>query len=346
MLQESVKNIVFAFFAGNATSLQKKWIEEWLMVGENQVKYYEWLAEWEQAQPQFIASTDKAWDTLLSRIENGKIADNQEYREELMMPFVHKNSNLSNKNFPFRRWLLIAASISSLLICSVLFFRNDIVYVVYKTSYGEIKNFQLPDGSKVTLNANSELKVWRWNFGAAQREVFLKGEAIFFVVHTLDHQRFLVKTSDAIEVEVLGTEFVVYSRDKGSKVALHSGKVKLRSLRNEKTPTLTMKKGDVVMVNLQGQFQLKEKQATEAHLAWKEHRFVFDDTKLREVAEMLKENFGVEVQIKSSKLANRSVSGTFTAQNAHEIMNVLAELLEIKVRHVTHKDKEYFIWSE
>jgi len=205
------------------------------------------------------------------------------------------------------------------------------MYQSYATDFGEIRKIHLPDGSDVTLNANSELFVPRWGFGTKTREVLLEGEAEFSVQHTLDHQKFIVNTPDKHQITVLGTEFVVYARQRGTKVVLNKGKVILSSA--NKREIITMKPGDMVNISKKGELKLqvlnKEKLSTQ--LSWKDHRFVFDNTPLKEIGSLIKENFGVEIKIQTPELANRTITGAFKAESAEELVNVLAEMLSFNV---------------
>ena len=71
----------------------------------------------------------------------------------------------------------------------------------------------------------------------------LDGEAEFHVTHTIDNQRFIVKTSSDFEVEVFGTKFVLYARQQAKKVVLNEGKVQVNYQGGKKQ---LMKPGDVV----------------------------------------------------------------------------------------------------
>jgi ferric-dicitrate binding protein FerR (iron transport regulator) len=199
----------------------------------------------------------------------------------------------------------------------------------FKTGFGELKTLYLSDGSKITLNSNSSLQTPRFGFGKGKREVWLQGEAEFSV--TRNDQMFLVRTPDNLEVDVLGTEFIVYSRDRGSKVVLHKGKVLLRSLHDTVHRTMTIKPGDVVTIR-NGIFNLKKNQPTQIHSAWKEHRFVFDHTSLQEIAFQVEENFGVKMQITDTLLAEREVTGTYKAEDAQDLLEVLAKVLNVEMK--------------
>jgi transmembrane sensor len=344
-MPHDLKNIVLTFFEGQATPLQKKLIEEWLSNPENQAQYCGWLREWELSHKQYLPNIDSAWEDLRQRMEN--TSDNAE-KEPATELITRKKTDTSfpKTKYIIWKWIGIAATLALLLVSTFLFFGDTVFYESYQTQFGEVKTFSLPDGSKVTLNANSSLEWSKFSFGKGQREVFLKGEALFSITHTLDKQRFIVKLPQQIEVEVLGTEFAVYAREKKSKVALHAGQVKLNMLQENKPNSLLMKKGDVVTIDTQGRVELKEKQETQTHFSWKEHRFVFNDTPLEDVSALLKENFDTEVRIVNKKLAKRSISGTFTAKNAEEMLSVLSEMLEVKIeQQQIGREKKIFILS-
>jgi ferric-dicitrate binding protein FerR (iron transport regulator) len=82
----------------------------------------------------------------------------------------------------------------------------------------------LPDGSKVTLAPESELRFSK-SFDESQREVYLEGEAFFNVLRDTARP-FLVYTNQVV-TKVLGTSFVVKALKEESDitVAVRTGKV-------------------------------------------------------------------------------------------------------------------------
>ena len=74
------------------------------------------------------------------------------------------------------------------------------------TLIGETTVLNLPDNSKVTINASSSVQIKRFNW---DRNITLRGEAYFEVEKG---KKFTVATKDAL-VKVLGTKFNVISRD-------------------------------------------------------------------------------------------------------------------------------------
>jgi transmembrane sensor len=326
------KNTIFEHFAGRTTPLQKKLVSDWLQTVENQELYYRWLEEYENEYPQILTDKDVARDTFFEKIQSNfetELLDESSFYEENSVSFWQQS---------WIKWSVAAMVILGLGI-SFYVKKDFFIYQQYQTAYGETKMVNLPDGSKITLNANSVLRFHRFGFAEEPiREVYLDGEAEFSVNHTPKNQKFIVKTSHKMEVEVLGTEFTVFARARGSKVVLNKGKVKVNYLEGSEIHTLMMKPGNLLALDKTNVAEVKEIVEVQNHIAWKSHRFVFDNTSLQEVAYMIEENFGVEVKLNSEQLANRTIAGTFSAEKADDLLLILEELLELKSEQITeHK---------
>jgi hypothetical protein len=122
---------------------------------------------------------------LLNTLDNLDMLDNILSTSWNMMPQVQHYEDNSiehslgkKENHRFIKWS-IAASILAVISVVYLYFHQPPkeVYTSYQTDYSQISECKLPDGSIVTLNANSQLS---WN-----NEVTLNGEA-FFDVETLE----------------------------------------------------------------------------------------------------------------------------------------------------------------
>ncbi|WP_247235594.1 FecR domain-containing protein [Telluribacter sp. SYSU D00476] len=63
--------------------------------------------------------------------------------------------------------------------------------------------------------------------------------------------------------------------------------------------------------------------------------FLFDHTVLAEVAEPIQERFNVKIVTPDSSLASRKIGGIYRARQVDELLQVLTELLELKITHQT-----------
>jgi len=312
------KQVIQNFFEGKTTRMQNILIREWLENPANRELYFQWLDEWETENPQFTPDVDRAYERSLVTVqESGSAQANGPVKWTM----------LRDRLFVFK-W---AAAASVALILGAYLLSDYWLYKQYETGFGEIRTVVLPDSSRVTLNANSVLTIPRFRFGSGSREVRLEGEAEFAVKHLPDHRRFIVRTPDKLEVRVLGTEFIVYSRKRGSKVVLSQGSVQLRSLHELEARPMLMKPGDVATMSTQGKLTLRHSESLSAHQAWKQRRFMFENTSVSEIAYQVSEHFGVNVVVADSALARRTIGGTFNASDPANVLKALSDVLNARI---------------
>ncbi|MFT4031500.1 MAG: FecR domain-containing protein [Siphonobacter sp.] len=224
------------------------------------------------------------------------------------------------------RWAAVAASLA-LLVAAVGIFYWKNRPVRYQTDYGEFAKITLPDGSKVTLSANSELEyesVWD---DQDSRVVRLNGEAYFSVVHTRDNQKFRVKTPDDVQVEVLGTEFTVDSRREKTRVVLASGKIRLTHHQDN----ILMKPGELVEISSSQKKLIPKQVRAEVYFSWKEARLVFYKTTLAEILEKLEERNGLQIEVTNKALLQQEITGTIPNANLDKVLESLSSLFDLKI---------------
>jgi ferric-dicitrate binding protein FerR (iron transport regulator) len=233
----------------------------------------------------------------------------------------------------YQSWQKLAAVFLAFLVCSALLWIGIIKVskVEYRTAYGQIQTIQLPDGSTVTLNANSALRYSRTWDSTHDREVWLEGEAFFDVKHLKNHNRFLVHTQDKLSVEVLGTTFNVFERKSGTRVVLQTGKVKLTVQQGQKQEQVLMQPGEQVeLVEKTGGYAKKKVDPQQA-LAWKAHKLVFDNTSMAEIVAVLEENYGLNVTIASPELLQKKLVGSAPTHDVDVFLSALAKSFNLKI---------------
>ncbi|AEI47305.1 FecR family protein [Runella slithyformis] len=324
MKTQVTKETLYNYFSGRATVFQKQMIEDWAQERQNRELFYGYLAMWEREHLQYMADPQAALERHRARMAQQN--ENEPKTEE----FVAERRIISSR-------FMMAASIAFLVLLGGWVFRENLLYKTHTTAYGQTCTLKLEDGSQVVLNANSSLKVPRFGFGPRTREVYLTGEANFAVTHTANHQSFVVKTGRDFDVVVLGTEFVVNTRPAAAKVVLNKGKVQLRYQEGNAQKQLTMKPGDLVTMEVGGKANLRQIAKPQNYAAWQDHRFVFEETTLKEVAQLFEDNFGIPVEIPETELAQWTLSGSFTANNAEELLETLTEAANLSYRKEENK---------
>ncbi len=215
---------------------------------------------------------------------------------------IQKEIGQSQKVRPlFSRWISgIAASIA--IVFGIYFWNNQ--DTTFKTSPGETLAFQLPDGSKVELNAGSELSYDHATWEEGDRSLSLKGEAYFKVEKG---SKFTVETSSG-SVSVLGTQFNVKQYQSYFEVHCFEGRVHVLDLDN-----------DLVLQPGKGFQRYQNKPAILTEFAtttpsWMAGESSFTKVPLAVVIAALERQYAIEIQWKGTESV-QTFSGSFTNTN-------------------------------
>lgn len=321
---EPPKELVFTYFAGQATSVQQKAIGEWLAHPENREIYFQWLDEWERTYPQYAPDTAHYLDLFRQRLDSP---------ENIRPTLTRLASDEPRPLWNPGRWL-VAATVTLALMAGGWLLQDTLLYSTVATGPNQLRSLNLPDGSRVALNSNSSIQIPRIGYGWLSRRVSLTGDAVFDVKHLPNNQPFLVQATDGLTVEVLGTEFSVRTRAERAEVVLKRGKVNLHYATSDKpTQNLLMKPGDRVTLDSRGSLHLQNQTDTTRFANWRYRLFSFNSTPLRDVASQIQKVFGVTVQLADPMLAQRTLTGTIRAGSSDELAEALAELLGLKISH-------------
>ncbi len=236
-----------------------------------------------------------------------------------------------NNFFMMPKLRLVAASIAVIMFISGIsyfqFFHNAEVLVT--TGYGEQIETQLPDGSKVILNANSILKYYCQN----PRIVWLQGEAFFEIEKKTDiDENFQVVTQD-LKVTVLGTSFNVNARNDQTKVFLEEGKIDLE-VNNDESEVIKMNPGDLITYSKK-QKRLKEKKKNVSVLenaSWKDGALIFNKSPLVDALYDIEDIYGIRFVLESEELKDETISGGVPIKDLKVMLETLHEIYGIQIR--------------
>ncbi len=178
----------------------------------------------------------------------------------------------------------------------------------------------LNDGSRVWLNAGSELKYPK-TFNGKIREVYLLGEAYFDVRHDAG-KPFIIHTGTVLTT-VLGTAFNI-KEDKNKhtiQVTVTRGKVSVANgnkllgviIPNQQISFNTLK-AEVVQTTVNAN----------AVVAWQQSDLHFDDVSFGDAIKQLEQHFNVKISFSNSKLKDCRFTGTsLNSEELDKILNVM-----------------------
>ena len=179
----------------------------------------------------------------------------------------------------------------------------------------------LTDGTRIWLNAESQLE-YPENFeGQEKRVVRLKGEA-YFEVKRNTAKPFIVR-SEAMQVRVLGTVFNLKS-DKTNRSAvatLIKGEIEVKG--NHEEGMIVLAPGQEAELNAVTR-RLVVKQVDTGIENWHNNQFVFEKADIFTIARTLENSYGVKIILAPDMDATKTYSGTLKKKdNVEETLNLI-----------------------
>ena len=186
-------------------------------------------------------------------------------------------------------------------------------------------NFTLSDGTRVWINAASTLK-YPAKFAADSRTVYASGEIYLEVAKDAGRPFYVVV--DGITVKVLGTSFNIraYADENDTKVTLLEGKIAAQI--NDKEYTLTPGK-QLKRDKTFGGTSVRTVNPAEI-VSWTRGYYIFRKARLQEVANTLKNWYGVNIML-SSDASNIIYTGVVNKEEKLEVfLRRLEEVSNVK----------------
>lgn len=251
----------------------------------------------------------------------------------------------AGKQIPFRPkkkppYLALAASMLLLVVAGyfLFFFPSDAENggkTIQQFSSNAKVNFpaSLPDGSEISLNANTELALLE-GFDQKERKVRLKGEAFFDVARN-PQKPFIIDAGKA-QVKVLGTSFNVFAPEGSEqiRVAVATGKVEVSS-GSEKT---ILTPDQMALVNTQdGSIQMLPATALNEYF-WKDSTLIFSGTPLPEAIEVINRFYPTQL-ILGPGLENEKLTSRFAKKD----IQTISEAIALGISAHTEKQKESIV---
>jgi ferric-dicitrate binding protein FerR (iron transport regulator) len=300
---------------------------------EEKEKFQSWLNETDDHR-KMVSDFRTIWQ--VSAASETKIDMNEALEFERLQTSLAANedANAPRQSKTKSYFLRIAAAIA------VVFFSSFILYtLVFRNSsvthetFSDIKEIDLPDGSKVWLNAKSSLK-YTSDF-SNERKISLEGEG-FFEVQPDPEKPFVLHTGKA-EISVLGTSFNVkaFQDDSLTEVFVVTGKVNFLSTELNKSIVLTP--GLNGFLNKIDRTISLDAEPPLNITAWKDKTLVFRKAPLREVIKDLRNHFKVDIAVKNESLLDCRFTGTFNDARVEDIIAALSAALNLQVHHDSNR---------
>lgn len=222
-----------------------------------------------------------------------------------------------------RRWALALAAGLLLAIAGALLVFDDQIFHPnrYTTVIGGLQAVPMPDGSRITLNTDSQLRI---SLTENERRIDLdRGEA-FFEVAKDPNRPFVVRAGNR-RIIAVGTQFSVRREGDDVRVIVTEGTVRLEPAAASTTPallpagTIARAEADNVLVQQQPIPEIEQR------LTWRSGILTFRDTPLADaVAEFNRYNTR-KIVIEDPAIAALQVGGIFRSTNLDPFVHLLEQ---------------------
>jgi transmembrane sensor len=205
----------------------------------------------------------------------------------------------------------------------------------YRTAIGGLASVPLSDGSRVTLNTDSEIQLAVTD---VERRVELKqGEAFFEVAQ--DPRRPFVVTIGDTRVVAVGTKFSVRREAADVRVVVTEGRVRVEKSEHGRAVPITQLSAGSIARTGEGGVLVQEKPLPQAEefLSWRTGFVVFHDTPLRDAVAELNRYNSRRIVIEDPELAALRITGNFRATNVDAFARLLQGAFPIHIDEVEQR---------
>ncbi|RFM33194.1 FecR family protein [Chitinophaga silvisoli] len=230
--------------------------------------------------------------------------------------------------------ILKVAAVFILICTSVLFIYQQlhqrpvpITYALLQAGKAERKKITLPDGSIVTINANTQLRIPS-NFGVNDRVIEMSGEAVFDVAQQ-QAKPFIVHSGN-LQTVVLGTSFNVkaYPGENEVEIAVLTGKVRIEKKVATQTAVLSagLTKDQVLRYN-------EAKDSLDIGIckagqiaAWQNYNYYFEKASIPEIAAVLERQYKIHITLTGPAKYNCKYTLQLKNETIENAMRLLSQL--------------------
>lgn len=196
---------------------------------------------------------------------------------------------------------------------------KQISYLEAVSAPGIVTQMELPDKSKVWLNAGSSLR-YPSRFAGEERNVYLSGEGYFEVQSDKQHP-FYVSVNDGVKVKAHGTKFNVnaYNEDGWMEATLESGLIDV--VVNKQS--MSLKPNEQAYYNKSERRLIVRPVNVDEKIAWKDGRLIFRNTSLDDVVKQLSRRYNMDIVLHKESDIDYKCRASFSTESITQILDYL-----------------------
>ena len=280
-----------------------------------------------------VTSEHKKWDEIKAEMLNPKRAAIYNIGD------YESVSSTSSKKKPllnlFMRYAAVFLLVTGLPYLSYRVYTSYVSqeasrqFRVIKVAHSERQSITLQDGTNITLDAGSILRIPSdYN---KERNVYLSGEAYFKVAHDAEHP-FRVYANNAL-IRVIGTEFNIRAWEEIPRVTVtvKRGEVAFGSSKNKSAQRVFITKGKQSSISKDGIPSVPVKVNINNYTSWMNNELHFKDATLKEILSQLERWYGYHFVVDDSLLYENHLTYHVKKTNVENLLQSISIITKTKV---------------
>ncbi|MEM1088442.1 MAG: FecR domain-containing protein, partial [Pseudomonadota bacterium] len=203
---------------------------------------------------------------------------------------------------------------------------SDIEATVFRTTKDSTKRITLTDGSRLVLDAASELT---WREDDKMRLAELRSGNALFEVRSDANSPFIVDAG-AAQVTVTGTKFDIRRVDGQATISVLEGSVAVSATESSTIGTVSLSAGQAIEVTEAGLGSVQSVFAGE-FASWRRGQFVYADATLAEILADANRYAEKPLEV-GPRAASLTVTGSFQVKDEELLIAQITEVLPVRLR--------------
>lgn len=304
---------------------------------ESSAAFETWLSE-DVANEAAWRQVAEPWDTLAVNATDPEVMVARRMALARAEARIHTPAAITSRRGVYQayRWPVAVAVVALALGAGWLLLRP----AEYHTNLGERRVVTLDDGSRISLDSDSTVRV-RYS-DAARRLQLVQGQARFDAAHAANRpfsvdagNRTVVATGTSFNIDLRRSEMVVTLIEGRVLVTSGASSVALLKSQPPRTPSVALAAGQALTVSTTASVKVPEPARVEAVkldtvIAWEDGRLIFDDETLATVVERVGRYADEPITVADQRAAALRLSGVFNTGDLATFVDTVVRYLPVQ----------------
>jgi transmembrane sensor len=351
-IPEKMQILITGFLSGSIDKGEVEVLKQWISESDDHLQMFNTLKSTWLLSGKPVNRVDENIRAALRKVKH-----DVKYKSD--KPIIHF-WNISRIAVSWVLVFIVGGLLSTYFTSHSINSRGKLQSTTISAPLGSKSQVDLPDGTKVWLNAGSKI-TYNNSFGGSTREVFLTGEA-YFDVKRNEKSPFLVKTNKLVTIKVLGTAFNVkaYPEESYVETTVERGKVQVSksspstnqintvTLLPKQKLTIECKENPIAnntnkkttesvpndkLINVSKKEMLFQNNVeTKIYTSWKDGEWIIESESLESIAVKIERSYNISIDFKDPELKKYIFSGILKNETLDQVLELIKLSAPIKYR--------------